>query len=54
MVTGYDYNKNDVNRLAKDVSYRNNVVVHVWKDFRKFGCTEEYARELRRVVSDYF
>ena len=50
----YDYDEADVNRLAKDVSYRNKVVVYIGKDFREFGCTEEQARELLHVVTDYF
>ena len=50
----YDYDEEDVNRLAKDVSYRNKVVVYVGKDFHEFGCTEEQSRELLHVVMEYF
>lgn len=39
--------------LAKDVSYRNKVVVYIGKDFHEFGCTEEQARELLRAVMEY-
>ena len=49
----YDYDEEDVYRLAKDVSYRNNVVVYVGKDFHEFGCTEEQSRELLHVVMEY-
>ena len=34
----YDYDEVDVNRLAKDVSYRNKAVVYIGKDFHEFGC----------------
>ena len=50
----YDYDEEDVNRPAKDVSYRNKVVVYVGKDFHEFGCTEEQAMELLHVVMEYF
>ena len=49
----YDYDEEDVTRLAKDVSCRNKVVVYIGKDFHEFGCTEKQARELMRVVMDY-
>lgn len=49
----YDYDEEDVARLAKDVPYRNKVVVYIGKDFHEFGCTEEQARELLRVVMEY-
>lgn len=50
----YDYDEEDVNRLAKDVLYKNKVVVYIGKDFHEFGCTEEQARELLYVVVEYF
>ena len=50
----YDYDEEDVYRLAKDVSYRNNVVVYVGKDFHEFDCTEEQARELLHIIIEYF
>lgn len=50
----YDYDEEDVNRLAKDVLYKNKVVVYIGKDFHEFGCTEEQARELLHIVVDYF
>lgn len=37
----YDYDEEDVARLAKDVPCRNKVVVYIGKDFHEFGCTEE-------------
>ena len=39
---------------AKDVSYRNKVVVYIGKDFHEFGCAEEQSRELLHVVMEYF
>lgn len=49
----YDYDEDDVARLAKDVSCRNKVVVYVGKDIHEFGCTEEQARGLLKVVMKY-
>ena len=50
----YYYDEEDVNGLAKDVLYRNKVVVYTGKDFREFSCTGEQTLELLRVVIDYF
>lgn len=38
---------------ANDISCRNKVVMHVGKDFHKFGRTEKQARKLLRVVVEY-
>ena len=50
----YDYDEEDVNRLVKDVLYKNKLVVYVGKDFHEFGCTDEQAGELLHVVVEYF